>query len=158
FLFVSNNGWVQVDDQSISTYQPTGWNRPLVSLTFDDGYEENVTNALPLLNQDGFKTTQCFETYDLKAHPAAAKANVLAFFNSGNEIRSHTVNRPFLTTLTTKQIDQELSNSKTYLQNLIGKPVPNFASPYGDYNQKVNTEIMKYYASHRTVDEGFNSK
>lgn len=158
FLFISRNGWVQVDDQSITSYQPIGWNRPLVSLTFDDGYEENVTNALPVLNQYGFKSTQCFETADLKADPTAGKANVMAFFNTGHEICSHTVTHPFLTTLTTAKVDQELSNSKTYLQNMIGTSVPNFASPYGDYNESVNNEIKKYYSSHRTVDEGFNSK
>jgi hypothetical protein len=158
FLFINGNGWVQVDDQSLTTYQPTGWNRPLVTLTFDDGYEGNVTNAIPVLKQYGFKTTQCFETMDLQANPVSGKNNVMAFVNEGHEICSHTVTHPFLSTLTTAQVDQELANSKTYLENLIGKPVVNFASPYGDYSQSVNTEIMKYYGSHRTVDEGFNSK
>ncbi len=158
FLFIAGNGWVQVDDQSMTSYQPVGWNRPLVTLTFDDGYEGNVANAIPVLDQYGFKTTQCFETADLQADPVNSKANVMAFVNDGHEICSHTVTHPFLSRLTTAQVDQELADSKTYLENLIGKPVVNFASPYGDYSESVNTEIMKYYQSHRTVDEGFNSK
>jgi peptidoglycan/xylan/chitin deacetylase (PgdA/CDA1 family) len=52
----------------------------------------------------------------------------------------------------------ELTHSKQYLESITGAPVPNFASPYGDYNAVVNTEIKKYYRSHRTVDEGYNSK
>ena len=40
----------------------------------------------------------------------------------------------------------------------FGRSVPNFASPYGDYNQTVNAEIKKLYGSHRTVNEGYNSK
>lgn len=158
FLFVTGNGWVQVDDQSITDYQPTGWTSPLLTLTFDDGYEGNVTTALPLLTQYGFKTTQCFETADIKAGGQAGKNNVLAFYNAGHEICSHTVTHPFLSTLTTTQVDAELKNSQTYLQQLIGKPIVNFASPYGDYSEKVNTEIKKFYGSHRTVDEGYNSK
>ncbi len=158
FLFISNTGWVQVDDQSLSDYQPVGWNRPLVTLTFDDGYEENVTNALPVLDQYGFKTTQCYETTDLIDNPTAGKNMVMSFFNDGHEICSHTVTHPFLTQMTTSQVDKELSDAQTYLQNMIGQPVVDFASPYGDYNESVNNEIMKYYSSHRTVDEGYNSK
>lgn len=158
FLFITGKGWVQVDDQSLESYQPTGWNRPLVTLTFDDGYEENVTSVLPVLDQYGFKSTQCFETADLKADPTTGKLNVMAFLNDGHEICSHTVTHPFLSQLTTAQVDTELADSKTYLQNLIGAPVVDFASPYGDYSESVNNEIKKYYQSHRTVDEGFNSK
>lgn len=158
FLFIAGNGWVQVDDQSLTNYQPTGWNRPLVSLTFDDGYEENLITALPIMNQFGFKSTQCYETTDLKIDPIAAKKTLTTFMSSGHEICSHTVTHPFLTTLTTAQVDTELSDSKNYLQSLTGTPVVDFASPYGDYNQSVNTEIKKYYQSHRTVDEGYNSK
>lgn len=158
FLFANQNGWIQSDDYSIENYTPVGFNSPLLTLTFDDGYEGNVTNALPLLNQYGFKTTQCFETQDLKNNPVEGKKNVLAFANSGHEICSHTVTHPMLTTVSATQLTTELKNSQTYLQNLIGKPVVNFASPYGDYDAKVNTQIKKYYRSHRTVDEGYNSK
>jgi hypothetical protein len=99
FLFITGNGWVQVDDQSLTSYQPVGWNRPLVTLTFDDGYEGNVANAIPVLDQYGFKTTQCFETMDLQADPVNGKANVMAFVNDGHEICSHTVTHPYLSQL-----------------------------------------------------------
>ncbi len=158
FLFIAGNGWLQVDDQNLTGYQPTGWNQPLVSLTFDDGYEANVTNALPVLNQYGFKTTQCYETVDLKNDPATAKKSLNAFISTGHEICSHTVSHPFLSQLTTAQVDQELANSKAYLEQLTGMPIVDFASPYGDYSESVNTEIKKYYQSHRTTDEGYNSK
>ncbi len=157
FFFMPNNGWVEVDDQAIVPYTPVGWNRPLVTLTFDDGEEDNVTNALPLLNQYGFKTTQCFETESIEGVQGGPE-NVMAFFNSGHEICSHTVTHPMLTQVPLTQLTYELTHPQTYLQSLTGKPVRDFASPYGDYNQAVNTEIMKYYRSHRTVDEGYNSK
>lgn len=158
FLLVNSNGWVQVDDQSITDYTPTGWNSPLLTLTFDDGYEDNVMTALPLLTQYGFKTTQCFDTADIIAGGTEGRNNVLAFYNAGHEICSHTINHPFLTQATSTNLTKELRDSQTYLQQIIGKPIVNFASPYGDYNQNVNTQIKKYYGSHRTVDEGYNSK
>jgi len=158
FMFVNQNGWLQTDDYSISDYTPVGFNQPLLTLTFDDGHEDNVTNALPLMNQYGIKSTQCFMTQAIKDDPVVGVQNVKAFSGSGHEICSHTVTHPMLTSLTSANLTKELKDSQTYLQSIIGKPVTNFASPYGDYNASVNTQIKKYYTSHRTVDEGYNSK
>lgn len=157
FLFVASNGYVQTDDYHIELYQPTGFSRPLVSLTFDDGQEDNVATALPMLNSYGFKSTQCYATDHIEGNTGQVQ-NVLAFKNSGHEICSHTVSHPFLTSLGATQLTYELQHSKQFLESIIGGPVRNFASPYGDYNAAVNAEIAKYYRSHRTVDEGYNSK
>jgi len=158
FMYVAQNGWLQTDDYSITTYSPNGFNRALLTLTFDDGHEDNVNNALPLLNQYGFKTTQCYATTFLESQPQSVLDGALAFYNSGHEICSHTVTHPFLTSLNSADLDYELRHSKEYLESLIGAPVRNFASPYGDYNTTVNDAIDNYYRAHRTVDEGFNSK
>jgi peptidoglycan/xylan/chitin deacetylase (PgdA/CDA1 family) len=157
FLFVNQNGWLQTDDYSITDYSPNGFSRPLVTLTFDDGHEDNHTTALPIMGQYGFKSTQCYATSFIEGN-AQAVQNVLAFKNAGHEICSHTVTHPFLTTLNDADLDYELRHSKEYLESIIGGPVRNFASPYGDYDARVNAVIDNYYQSHRSVDEGFNSK
>jgi len=157
FFFVSSNGWIQTDDYSIAAYQPTGFNRPLVSLTFDDGHEDNVASVLPTLTNYNFKSTQCYATEYIEGISSAV-ANVIAFKNAGHEICSHTVTHPYLTQLPSQRVTYELTHSKQVLENIIGAPVRNFASPYGDYNQSVNNLIMPLYRSHRTVDEGYNSK
>lgn len=158
FLFINQSGWIQTDNYSITPYVPSGFNQPLLSLTFDDGHEDNVTNALPLLNQLDLKTTQCFATEHIENDPQQATGNVLAFYNSGHEICSHSVTHPMMTTLTAAQLDHEAKYSRDYLQGIIGGPVRNFATPYGDYNATVIGTLKKYYRSHRTVDEGYNSK
>lgn len=158
FLYINQNGWLQTDDYSLTPYSPNGFTRPLVTMTFDDGHEENATTALPILNQYGLKSTQCFATSFIEGKPQSIINGVLAFQNSGHEICSHTVTHPFLTEVTAANLTYELQHSKQYLEKITGKPVVNFASPYGDYNATVNAEIKKYYRSHRTVDEGYNSK
>jgi len=157
FLFVAANGFLSVDDVNVEAYAPTGFSRPLVTLTFDDGHEDNAATALPVMNARSIKSTQCFATQYIQDNTAAQQA-VATFQNSGHEICSHTITHPFLTSLTATQLTTEVKNSQTYLKTLTGAPVKNFASPYGDYNQAVNTELKKYYRSHRTVDEGYNSK
>ena len=157
FLFIASNGSLSVDDVAIEAYSPTGFTRPLASLTFDDGHEDNATTALPTMDARSLKSTQCFATQYIQDNAAAQQA-VINFKNSGHEICSHTITHPFLTSLTATQLTTEVANSQTYLKTLTGEPVKNFASPYGDYNAAVNTELKKYYRSHRTVDEGYNSK
>jgi peptidoglycan/xylan/chitin deacetylase (PgdA/CDA1 family) len=158
FMYVASNGWLQTDDYSIDAYHPNGFNRPLLTLTFDDGWEDNVNNALPLLNQYGFKTTQCYATTFMEGQSQTVLQSARAFYNTGHEICSHTVTHPMLTTLNNTNLNYELQHSQQYLQGLFGVPVTNFASPYGDYNANVNDAIDNLYRSHRTVDEGFNSK
>jgi peptidoglycan/xylan/chitin deacetylase (PgdA/CDA1 family) len=158
FMFLDRNGWLQTDDYSIDNYTPSGFNRGLLTMTFDDGHEENTTNALPLLEQYGFKSTQCYATDFIEGQPQPAQQNVLEFLNKGHEICSHTVTHPMLTTVDDATLAYELGHSKQYLESLIGQPVLNFATPYGDYNQHVNSVIDDYYQAHRTVDEGYNSK
>ena len=156
FFFLSNNGWVQTDDYTITPYTATSFTKPLVSLTFDDGFEENVTTVLPRLNAKGFKSTQCYATQYVSESQVP---NVLAFKNSGHEVCSHTVTHPDLTTLSPIALTTELAQSKSFLEGIVGAgQVKNFASPYGAYNAAVNNEIDNYYRSHRTVDEGYNSK
>lgn len=158
FMYIAQNGWLQTDDYSLTTYHPNGFSRPLLTLTFDDGHEENATTALPVLNKFGFKTTQCFATSFIEGQSKQVIDGVLAFKNSGHEICSHTVTHPFLTTVSASALTYELQHSKQYLQSLAGNTVNNFATPYGDYNAKVVDETKKFYRSHRSVDEGYNSK
>ncbi|MET0979957.1 MAG: polysaccharide deacetylase family protein [Candidatus Saccharimonadales bacterium] len=158
FMVINQNGWLQTDDYSLTEYSPNGYSRPLLTMTFDDGHEENQSTALPILNQYGLKTTHCFATSFIEGHSQSVINGVLAFQKSGHEICSHTVSHPFLTSKVGADLTYELQHSKQYLESITGKPVVNFASPYGDYNTNVVSEIKKYYRSHRSVDEGYNSK
>jgi len=183
FMFLDHNGWVQTDDYSLEHYTPEGFARPLLTLTFDDGHEDNVTNLLPLLNQPEYssiKTTQCYMTGASVLEPGsppvlegneAAWDGIVAFYRAGHEICSHTVTHPMLTKVN-PYVDEtdpsgvryELKHSKEVLEDIVFQKtgerieVVNFASPHGDYNMVVNNIIKDYYHSHRTVDEGFNSK
>ncbi len=178
FFYLNSNGWIQTDSYEISEYSPSGFNRPLVSLTFDDGHEDNVANALPMLNSYGFKSTQCYmtgmageTTAEHDSHDdgvlegnTAGQAGLVAFYEAGHEICSHTVSHRDLRTLSTEDLRFELGHSQEVLEQILanagypGVKVRNFASPYGGYNAAANTIVDDYYRSHRTVDEGFNSK
>jgi peptidoglycan/xylan/chitin deacetylase (PgdA/CDA1 family) len=157
FFYVTGNGWLISDDYHVTAYNYIGFNRPLITITFDDGEETNITTILPLLQSLGIKSTQCYSTSFIKDNPNMI-TDVLAFRNAGHEICSHGVTHPDLTTLTSAQVDAELANAKTYLQEITGQPISSFASPYGLYNSSVLNQIKQYYNLHRTVDAGYNSQ
>jgi len=156
--FISAVGYLVTDDYSVLPYQIHGFDQGMVSLTFDDGWEDNYTSVLPLLTQYGFKSTQYYATTYIQEQSDEIY-KIQAFAAAGHEIGSHSITHPYLTKLTIANMDKELSQSKSYLESLVGVgKVTEFASPYGDYDSRVIGEIQKYYRSHRSTDEGFNSK
>lgn len=158
---IPTKGQLSLDNivlQSVTTdviTVPNNYN--YISLTFDDAWRSVYTNALPLLNKYNFKSTQYLLTEVTTWSGYMDELMMRAFYTQNHEIGSHTVSHPDLTTLPVPQITTELVNSKNWLQTRFG-PVTSFASPYGAYNNTTINEIAKYYTSHRTVDEGYNTK
>jgi peptidoglycan/xylan/chitin deacetylase (PgdA/CDA1 family) len=141
-----------------------------VSFTFDDATLGTYTKAAPTLAQYGYSgtsyvTTNCVGKTTVPNNcpadsglPYMTWAQLTQLQNSyGWEIGSHTVSHPLLTTVNTTKLRQELANSKTALTNR-GFKVNSIATPYGDYNDAVLSEIAKYYTSHRGfADTGYNN-
>ncbi len=156
---LATNGFLTTDDYAFAPYVPTGFNRGLVTVTLDDGWSNQYTNARPILTRYGLPATFYIISGELTNQPYYMTGNELrTLATSGHEIASHTVTHTDLTTLTSSQLTTELSQSQTTLQNLLGMPVPNFAYPYGAYNANTITAASRYYQSQRTTDTGFNSK
>jgi peptidoglycan/xylan/chitin deacetylase (PgdA/CDA1 family) len=158
YHMLSGVGSVTIDDVAlVKTPAPAGFTRPVVTITFDDGFEDNITTAMPLLDEFGYKVTYCFATmYDEGI--ASAETTVKAIAGKGHEICSHSVNHLDQTTLTAAQLDYEFGHSQTYLQQLTGQPIHNYVSPYGTYNDFSIQYEKKYYRALRSTDEGYNSK
>src|SRR3954453_19680859 len=87
-----------------------------------------------------------------------SNAQVLQLRNAGNESAAHTVTHPPMLESFSAQQDVELQQGQRDLHALIGAPVPNFATPYGSYNDALISKIQPLYQSHRTVQLGFNTK
>jgi peptidoglycan/xylan/chitin deacetylase (PgdA/CDA1 family) len=135
----------------------TPFNAPMVTITLDDGYQSQFDLARPALNQRGLKSTYFLISQPIQqswsGYLTLAEAKTLAA--EGNEIGDHTVTHPHLPQLSVSQIDAELTNSKSWLQTNLGVPnIPNFASPYGEYNDTVISRIQRVFGSHRTQDHG----
>lgn len=151
-----------------------------VSFTFDDALQSAYTQAAPTLAKYGFSATNYVNTgcVGMTTVPNNCRADgdsaymswaqVQSLQNSYKwEIGSHTVTHPYLASsdasdgqprkLTSAQVTQELTASKAALA-AQGINAVSFASPYGDYNMPVLSQIAKYYSSHRGfADTGYNA-
>lgn len=158
---IYGNGYLNTDDYTVAPYKPVGFRQPLVTLTFDDGYQSAYTTVRPLLERHDFNATFFVISGLLNSENGPdylTTAQVKALERDGNEIGSHTVTHANLALDTIPQVDQELSESQTMLQNLIGRPVRDFATPDGASTAAVNAEIMKFYRVSRGIQSGFNSR
>ena len=156
---INEKGYFITDDHNLSDIgKPTSFNRPIVSFTFDDFFPTFFSNALPKFNKYGMTATMYLATQDLGQPGFATQKQLVNLANSGFEIGSHAITRPHLPSLSASQLDFELNQSKFKLNNYLGVTITNFASPFGEYNAQVLNCVNKYYASHRSVDIGYNSK
>ena len=126
--------------------------QPVVSVTFDDGWESAYTNAFPLLQQDGFHTTQYIISGELTNNAYMSAGQLRAMQQTGTEIASHTVDHPDLTTLNAGELDHELKDSQSTLERLFGGRVQDFTSPYGAYNVYTLHQIGLYYRSQKNAE------
>jgi|GEM_PF-1619625 len=138
---------------------PNQFSEGMVTLSFDDAWASQYTNALPVLQASGLPATFYFiseviqNNANFPGYMTPSMATTIA--NDGYEIADHTVTHPDLTTLSTTQINNEIINSRTYLQNLTGKTITDIAYPYGAVNTTVKNLVKQAgYAVGRGVDDG----
>ena len=126
--------------------------RPVV-LTFDDGYGDFFTEALPLLKQNGFNGT-VFQTTGWVGKEDEVKRmlnwrELAESEQAGIEIGAHTCTHPQLDQLPEGVMREELNVSKSMLEDNLGVKVPGLAYPYGYSNvhvRRVARELGYDYA------------
>ncbi len=118
-----------------------------VVLTFDDGYADFATTALPLLQRFGYPAT-LFVTTGWVADAGANSAGrpldrtlrweqIRDISETGIEIGAHGHSHAALDELADDDLRMELTHSRALLEDCIGKPVPTLAYPFGYSNPRV---------------------
>lgn len=107
-----------------------------VVLTFDDGYKDNYTSAFPIIKQYHFQATVFMITSKIGDEKNGyLSADMLKEMDqNGMRIECHTVHHLNLDSLSYDQQYKEISDSKTTLEKLLGRPIDYLAFPSGKYN------------------------
>jgi peptidoglycan/xylan/chitin deacetylase (PgdA/CDA1 family) len=107
--------------------------RPVV-LTFDDGYEDFFTAAVPELRQWGFTATSFVITGRVGWTSYMTWSEIQAADAMGFTIGAHTVHHAMLASLAPAQARWEMQQSRDTLAAVLGHPILDFAYPYGSFN------------------------
>lgn len=130
--------------------------RRTVAITFDDAFRDFADAAFPILDRLGFPSCVFAPTLVIGGVENWRGSNtppralldwsaVRDLSNAGVEFGSHTRTHCDLTTLSAKELDDELSVSRRELEDQLQKPAPHFAPPYGRSNPGVRDAIARHY-------------
>jgi len=109
-----------------------------VVLTFDDGHRSNWSLALPRLLEAGAVATFYVVAGFVDKLPHYLTSFQLRELAAGGmSIGSHGMSHRFLPQLGPKEVYVELADSRARLEDLLGRPVLDFALPGGHFNRRV---------------------
>jgi peptidoglycan/xylan/chitin deacetylase (PgdA/CDA1 family) len=125
----------------------------VVGITFDDGYLNNLTHAMPVLQQLGFSST-CYaisamlgQTNSWDRHNGVPPTELMAarqlreWVDGGQEVGAHTRHHVRLAGVDATTAQDEIARCKTELEQLTGSAVNHFCYPYGQYTPEHVTMV-----------------
>ncbi len=143
----------------------------VVGISFDDGYKNNISNALPILKKFGFTATIYLVSQNIggsnhwdtingiKKQQMLNENDINQWINSGMEIGSHTQNHTDLTNCSNEVAVNEIFQSKTDLEKKFQVPINHFCYPYGNFDDEIVNIIKKAgYQTATTTIRGRSKK
>lgn len=140
-----------------------------VAVTFDDGFDVTVRNALPVLSEykipatmfllsDRFgATNDWMEARGFPRRKILSRAAATDLLAAGVAIGSHTRTHPRLPEVDDARLADEIGGSKAVLEERIGCAVHHFAYPFGQFDERARNAAQR--AGYRTAcstRSGFN--
>lgn len=122
-------------------------------LTFDDGLQDFLTGAFPILDAFGFPATLYVVAGRIGSssvwlgplgegeRPMLDADQLRHLAQSGIEIGGHSMTHPELDALSLADARAEITESRRVLEDILGSPVVSFAYPHG-YNSRITRRIV----------------
>lgn len=127
----------------------------LVGLSFDDGYTDFLTTAMPILAEFGFTATVYMVAGFLGGtnswdplpprRSLMTAADLRSVLEAGHEIGSHGMTHTPLRDVAAAMLPHEVADSQRVLEDALGVPVTGFCYPYGSHNAEAVNEVRRRY-------------
>jgi peptidoglycan/xylan/chitin deacetylase (PgdA/CDA1 family) len=123
-------------------------------ITFDDGYEETLRLALPVLQTHSLPATVFAvsgliggrSVWNREHTRLLSRKDLLDLQSDGIFIGSHGRSHRRLSTLALSEIQEELAGSRHDLEQLLGAPVRFFSYPHHDFDERVLAAVESTYS------------
>jgi len=123
--------------------------KPVVAVTFDDGFKDNLTHVTPLL-----------ETFKIPATLFVAKSHIdtdgITYLNTKELVQlaqhplwsvgAHAVSHNSLYSFLPSDLEKELVDCKQWLKDLLGKAPEIFAYPQGKFSRRVIEAVRPHFS------------
>lgn len=123
------------------------YNKPLpakpVMITFDDTRGEQYSIGSSEMKKYNFKGVFFVMTVSINRPNYLSKEEIKNLSDSGNSIAAHTWDHHMVTKYAGEDWNTQLVKPKAKLEEIIGKPIPYFAYPFGLWNKEAIPEIKK---------------
>ncbi len=134
--------------------------RPVITFTFDDGFETDYAVARPVLDRYHFSAT-AYVIPSMVGGPDRLNLTQLRDLQDLNrwDIASHSFSHGNLTSIPPSEIENELLLSQQFLvNNGFRDAAAHFAYPYGEFdNDDLKSQVQKYYKTARTAEGEFET-
>lgn len=128
--------------------------KPII-LTFDDGYLDTYSTALPILQEFNMRAVffvlgnrnlqYASWDQDIKdeKRPLMSDEQIAEARSEGFEIGAHTMSHIRLPELNRKEMKKEIEGSKKSIESILGEKILSFSYPYGRLDHRVRSSVVR---------------
>jgi len=121
----------------------------VVGITFDDGYQNNLINAAPILKKYNFTATSYLvskyigltniwdKPKGITQRPLMSDDEIKTWLSFGMDIGAHTLSHVDLTSASVSEAIHEVEGCKIGLEKKFNIPIEDFCYPFGKFNEKI---------------------
>ncbi|HUA75694.1 MAG TPA: polysaccharide deacetylase family protein [Solirubrobacteraceae bacterium] len=153
-------GWVAVTPDELIAYWRRGVSLPPgkpIVLTFDNGYQSQFTQALPVLRRLGWVAEENIQLTGLPPSQGGLGTDeIRGLIAAGWELDTQGISHADLITLSPSELREQVAGARRTIQRRFHVPVNWFCYPSGHYDDTVVAEVRAAgYAGSTTVVPGW---
>jgi peptidoglycan/xylan/chitin deacetylase (PgdA/CDA1 family) len=142
--YLKKNGFkvISLDELVESIKSERRLSRKSVVITFDDGYEDNYTNAYPILKKYGFPATIFLVSDSIDTEGFLTADQIVEMHNNRIDFGAHTRTHAYLPDHSREKQLDEIGNSKKILEDKFHFDIDYFAYPNGGFSDDIKSIVQ----------------